>query len=46
MAAGTELIDDTECVARIAHDAFGLRAWLWKWRVSKKPPLPPVEPAG
>jgi tetratricopeptide (TPR) repeat protein len=33
-----------KCVARIARDAFGLKAWLWKWRVSKNPPLPRAEP--
>jgi tetratricopeptide (TPR) repeat protein len=31
-----------KCVRRIARDTFSLRALLWKWRVCKKPPLPPL----
>jgi hypothetical protein len=34
-----------QCVARIARDAFSIRALLWKWRVAGKPPLPPMTPA-
>jgi hypothetical protein len=33
-----------KCVARMAKDAPGIRSWTWKRRVSKQPPLPPLNP--
>ena len=33
-----------QCVGRLARDAFSVRAMMWKWRVGKKPPLPPLPP--
>lgn len=34
-----------KCVRRMARDAFSLKAWLWRLRMTKNPPLPPYPPA-
>jgi tetratricopeptide (TPR) repeat protein len=33
-----------KCASRMARDAIGIKSWMWKRRVNKNPPLPPLNP--